>query len=230
MTHDPLHEAKKLLDSTTPEVQRQVLAWLRERYPVHPLENLWRVPAEVILEAISRSTDLSQRGIRGLIAEAYFDQVVATRIVGWHKDTPPGNHPFDCLLRRGEQAVRIQVKSQRRKRGAPMRAHEALRSLSEDKYVVETQKTRAGQDAQGESTRPYRFDEFDVLAVCMEASTSDWTAFRYTVARWLLPASENSFHLLKFQPVPSLPNTDWTDDLSTAIEWFLMGQRKTIEV
>lgn len=228
MATDPIQTAKQILDGASPEVQRSVLTWLRQKHPVHPLEAAWRVPAEVILEAISRSPDLSQRGVRGLIAEAYFDQMVTAGVPGWVKDTPPGNHSFDCRLRRGEQTVRIQVKSQRRKAGRPMTAKEGYSFLSPNKLVVETQKTRAGADESGADTRPYRFGEFDILAVSMEASTGDWTQFRYTVERWLLPRPDNAALLLKFQPVSLAPDADWTDSLLTAIEWFLGGEKKTI--
>lgn len=221
--------AKQIIDAASPEVQRSVLAWLRQKYPIHAMEAAWRVPAEVILEAIARSPDLSQRGVRGLIAEAFFDQVVASGISGWTKDMPSGNHSFDCRLRSGERTVRIQVKSQRRKAGRPMTAKEGYRFLSPDKLVVETQKTRAGEDDSGADTRPYRFDDFDLLAVSMEASTGDWKQFRYTVARWLLPRPENSALLLKFQPVSLVPDADWTDRLPTAIEWLLNGGNKTIQ-
>jgi len=206
-----------------------VLSWLRTRHPIHPLEAEWRVPAEVILEAISRSPDLSKRGVRGLIAEAYFDQMISAGIPGWLKDTPVGNHSFDCQLRRASQTVRIQVKSQRRKSGKPMTAREALRFLSDTKLVVETQKTRAGENNDGADTRPYRFTEFDILAVSMEASTGDWTQFRYTVARWLIPREGDSKVMLKFQPVSLVPDIDWTDRLLVAIDWFLSGETKTIK-
>lgn len=222
-------ELVDLIDAAPPEVQRALLARLRERFPIHPLEELWRVPAEVILEAISRSTDLSQRGVRGLIAEAIFEQHVLPRYSEWRHETPSGNEAYDFLLRRNDERIRVQVKSQRRKLGYPMPAREAYRRFSEGKLVVETQKTRAGTDKVGASTRPYRFGEFDILAVSVEATTGDWTQFRYTVADWLLPRSENDTTLiLKFQPVSLLPDEDWTDDLGTAIRWYLERRKRRI--
>jgi hypothetical protein len=221
-------DAMRILAAATPDEQRAVLAWLRQRHPIHHFESVLRVPAEVILEAIARSPDLSQRGVRGLIAEAYFDQMVTAGVPGWEKDTPPGNHSFDCRLRRGDQTVRIQVKSQRRKAGKPMSAKSGYKFLSPDKVVVETQKTRAGEGEDGADTRPYRFGEFDLLAVSVEASTGDWTQFRYTVERWLLPRPDDANLLLKFQPISLAPDADWTDHLPTAIEWFLSGEQKRI--
>lgn len=228
MPTDPLTEAKQILEAAGQEVQKAVLSWLRNRHPIHPLEAQWGVPAEVILEAIARSPDLSQRGVRGLIAEAYFDQMVSNGISGWVKDTPPGNHAFDCVLRRDDERVRIQVKSQRRLRGLPMTARQAYRSFSSDKFVVETQKTRAGSDGLGADTRPYRFSDFDILAVCMEASTGDWTQFRYVPARWLIPRPNDSNLMMKFQPVSLEENEDWTSRLEVAIERHLSGVVRTI--
>lgn len=109
-----------------------------------------------------------------------------------------------------------------------MTAKEGYRSLSSEKLAVETQKTRAGVNESGGDTRPYRFGEFDILAVNIEASTGDWSQFRYTVGRWLLPRPEASELLLKFQPVSLMPNDDWTDRLDVAVGWFLGGQKKTI--
>ncbi len=226
---DESRELLQLVEAAPPEVQQAVLSRLRELYPIHPLEASWGVSAELILEAISRSSDLSQRGVRGLIAECYFEMRVLPSHPEWIDETPPGNHPFDFLLRRGSDSVRIQVKSQRRLSGRPMTAKEAYRRFSADLLVVETQKTRAGTDDKGASTRPYRFDEFDILAVSMEASTSDWTQFRYTVASWLLPAASDPSHILKFQPVSLESNDDWTDDLNKAIDWFLSGNQRQIK-
>lgn len=40
-------------------------------------------------------------------------------------------------------------------------------------YVVETPRTRGGKDlTSGEDTRPYRYGEFDILAVSMHPSTN----------------------------------------------------------
>ena len=227
-TMDGLRDILRSVEAAPPEVQRAVLVRLRELHPIHPLEQSLGVPAEVILEAIARSPDLSQRGVRGLIAEAYFEQQVLPGHPEWKVVTPPGNHAYDFLLRRGPDAVRIQVKSQRRKSQRPMTADEAYRRFSHNLLVVETQKTRAGRDVEGASTRPYRFGEFDVLVVSMEPSTEDWTQFRYTVARWLLPRSDDPTLMLKFQPVSLHPNDDWTDDLVEAIEWHLGPVQKQI--
>jgi hypothetical protein len=110
-----------------------------------------------------------------------------------------------------------------------MHASEASRRFPSDLYVVETQKTRKGEKRKtGSATRPYRFGEFDVLAVAMYPSTQRWDTFLYTVARWLLPGHADPAEILKFQPVAPEPNDDWTNRFHTAIEWFRSGTMKTI--
>ena len=96
-------------------------------------------------------------------------------------------------------------------------------------YVVETQRTRGGKDATTqEDTRPYRFGEFDILAVSMHPSTNNWADFMYTVADWLVARPENSNLLLKFQPVARTPNDVWTDSFETCVAWFCSKERRKI--
>lgn len=224
-----VEEIVRVLDSLPEQDQRAVLAHLRRRYPVHPLELQWGVPAEVILEAIARSPDLSQRGVRGLIAEAYLETHVLPGLQNWQDITQPGNHAFDFELRGpGAATARIQVKSQRKKNGRPMMANEGYRYLSSEMFVVETQRTRGGRDSSGADTRPYRFGDFDILAVNMEPSTGRWTDFRYTLERWLLPRDDDPGLILKFQPVARDVNSDWTDDLGICLDWFMGGEQKRI--
>jgi hypothetical protein len=228
---DPLENARKMVERLDEQQQRLVLRLLRDRYPIHPLEAEWDVPAEVVLEAIGRAPDLSQRGVRGLIAEAFFKYEVIDRLADWEDDTPEGNHPFDFRIKRHDRQVRIQVKNQRLADGKPMSAYQAYRHLSADKYVAETQRSRRGIDpATGRDTRPYRFGEFDILAVCMKPATGDWSQFRFTLERWLLARPEDASQLLKFQPVSLEPDDDWTDSLEDCITWFHSGVQKRISV
>lgn len=225
-----IEEIKRQIEATSQEERTAIFQWLRGSHSIHPLETEFGAPAEVILEAISRSSDLTKRGIRGIIAEAAFKVNVLGNLTGWREDTPAGDHSYDFLLKRGERTVSIQVKMQRLKAHRPMTANEGYRRLSEDYYVVETQRTRGGKDVStGEDTRPYRFGEFDILAVSMHPSTGKWEDFRYTVGSWLIPHFENEKLLLKFQPVPAGVDADWTDSLETCIKWFLDGTRKTIK-
>jgi hypothetical protein len=222
-------DIKRLLNLCTEEQQREILSFLRRRFTIHPIEAEFNAQAEIILEAISRSSDLTKRGVRGIIAESAFAVDVIGKLQEWRDITPPGDQAFDFLLEDAAGQVRVQVKMQRRKAGRPMRANEASRLLPTEMYVVETQRTRGGIDrATGEQTRPYRFDEFDILAVSMSPSTGDWNSFLYTVSDWLLPWADNPKLLFKYQPVPSRPNDDWTDDFQTCVDWYRSGMKKRI--
>jgi hypothetical protein len=75
---------------------------------------------------------------------------------------------------------------------------------------------------------PYRFGEFDVLAVALHPSTNNWSDFVYTVANWLIPDPKLPHCMLKFQPVSATENDDWTKDFLKCVEWFRSGQKKQI--
>lgn len=230
MTEQSLAQILTLLQTCTRDERHQAYESLRKEFPIHPIEARFNAPAEVILEAIARSPDLTIRGIRGVIADAAFGQYVVPAVAhhGWKDITPLGNHPYDYMLEDVTGPVTVQVKMQRQKDHRPMTAKEGYRYLSVDMYVVETQRTRGGRDlATGENTRPYRFGEFDILAVSMHPSTNDWADFLYTVTAWLLPGG-NANNILKFQPVSKVPNQDWTDDFAEAVRWLRAGTNKRI--
>jgi hypothetical protein len=63
---------RQLLASSSPSDRQEILRELRREFPIHELEAEFNASAEVILEAIARSPDITKRGIRGLIAEACF--------------------------------------------------------------------------------------------------------------------------------------------------------------
>ncbi len=218
----------RILDASPAETRRQVFQRLRGEFPIHPLEAQLGTPAEVVLEAIARAGPLTLRGIRGVLAESAFEIYVVRALAGWSSLAASGDPPYDYLLEDGAGPVKVQVKLQRMKAGRPMTASEGYRRFSPDRLVVETQRTRGGKDSTGADTRPYRFGEFDVLAVATEPSTRQWDSFMYTVADWLIPRSEDPGQLLKFQPVAILPDDDWTDDFETCVGWFRSGVKKTI--
>ena len=110
---------------------------------------------------------------------------------------------------------------------ASARLRERLDFAGEQLYVVEVQRTRSGLE-NGESTRPYRFGEFDILAVNMHPSTGDWKRFLYTVSSWLLPRPEHTNLIQIMQPVPSRPDEYWTDDLCLCLKWFRSGIKKRL--
>jgi hypothetical protein len=222
-------EIKRLLRLCSSAQRQEIFQYLREEFPIHPLEVQLNTEAAIILEAIQRSGGLTLRMIRGVIAEAAFEIEVVEHLAGWRNVTPPGDLPYDFLLEDNQGAVRVQVKLQRSLAHRPMWAREAYRFLPGDMYVVETQRTRRGSDKRtGGSTRPYRFGEFDLLAVAMYPSTHEWNTFMYTVADWLLPGRTEPSEILKFQPVATLPDDDWTSDFHTAVGWLRSRVQKKI--
>lgn len=226
MTTDKLQEILQLLQQASKEDKTRVFDQLRKEFPIHALEKEWNVSAEVILEAIARSPDLTKRGVRGVIAEAVFEKSVVAPLVsrGWRDQTPAGDNPFDFVLVDAAGPIKIQVKMQRLERQIPKQWGHNLQF-----FVVETQKTRSGKNKKGGSTRPYQFGEFDVIAVSLHPSGGDWTKFRYTVANWLLPRPGRKKNLIQvLQPVPVVPNADWFDDFESAVRAFRTDVKKTI--
>ncbi len=226
---DLVMEIQRLLDQCTPEQRRVIFARLRQEFPIHSLEGKLNTQAEIILEAISRAPDITQRGVRGIIAESVFVTEVVEPLVrgGWQDKEVIGEQPYDVLLGDGQGEVRVQVKMQRLTRGQP-----TTRREYPGMYVVETQRTRTGtQRGSGgiqEQTRPYRLGDFDILAVSLHPSTGNWSHFRYTVAEWLLLREDDSRLLRVFQPVSPQPNDDWSDDLLEAVAWFRERRQKRI--
>lgn len=224
-----VEQIKQLLAACTVEQRREIFNYLRAEFQIHAIETLFNAKAEVILEAIARSSDLTQRGIRGVIAEAAFDTYIGGQLHGWMKIPVVGDHPYDFLLQDGIGQVRVQVKMQRLKDHRPMTAQQVYRHLPADMYVVETQRTRGGKNVKThEDTRPYRYGEFDVLAVSMHPSTNDWSSFMYTVADWLIPRLENTNLILKFQPVAPRPDNNWTDDFEICVRRLRSGEKRRI--
>ncbi|MBI5576367.1 MAG: hypothetical protein HY896_08385 [Deltaproteobacteria bacterium] len=220
-------ELLRRLESLDEKERQEVFKHLRMKIRIHVLEDKWNVPAEIILEAIARSQDITQRGIRGVIAELCFLLYVLDGD-GWEDKSPGGDFPYDFLIKDSTGPITIQVKLQRQVKGTPLIARQWRKSLPESLFIVETQKTRSGKNAEGVDTRPYRFGEFDILAVSLHPSTNDWKKFMFTVGRWLIPRKKDPDLINVLQPVSSDPNDDWTDDFATAIEWFRGGELKTI--
>ena len=112
-------EVIELLDACSDDERKEIFQYLRKTIPIHAIEAKLNTQAEIILEAIDRSSDLTMRGIRGIIAEAAFLVQVVTKIEGWEDITPPGNHAYDFLIRDAVGPVKIQVKMQRSERKIP---------------------------------------------------------------------------------------------------------------
>lgn len=236
---------KKLVAECSPDEQKAVRQYLSVVAP-HPLEREWGIDADTILSAILRSSDLTRRGVRGIIAEAVFENSILPPLAGsgWEAATIIGDLSYDVHMKKGELSARIQIKLQRLEKGVPKLyypKHYEQGSL----YVVEVQKTRSGEKTtktalEGSSitleaadtvivqTRPYRFGDFDILAVNMHPSSGDWKNFRYTIASWLLPRSGDKALIEIFQPVAAEPNEVWTDDLATCLDWLENGEQRSV--
>jgi hypothetical protein len=230
---------KDFIDHCSAEERGILYEYLRRRLPRHPLEEQWDIDAETILTAIYRSPDLTQRGVRGILAEAVFERDILPSVEkrGWRvMPVSVSDPPYDFVLESEGQRVTIQVKLQRTEQGQPKRYQP--KRFAEELYVVEVQKTRSGKKRKSksakapssgdESTRPYRFRDFDILAVNMQPATHTWTEFRYTVSRWLIPRATNSRLIEIFQPVSLRPNEVWTDKLDVCLEWFRRGDRRRV--
>lgn len=57
---------KALIESLTPAELQSLTAYLRSKLPKHALEEKWGIDYELILDAIHRSQDIVQRGVRGV--------------------------------------------------------------------------------------------------------------------------------------------------------------------
>jgi hypothetical protein len=227
-----IQEIKRLISLCNPAEREQLFRQLRQEIIIHPLEQELHAKAEIILEAIRRAGGVTLRMLRGVIAEAAFGVEIVEKLKGWRNVAFSGESACDFLLKDRRGVVRVQVKLQRSKKNNPLLATDALRlfrGLPPDMYVVETQKTRAGRKkVTGASTRPYRFGEFDLLAVALYPSTHRWDQFVYTVTDWLMPSPIDPTLIFKYQPVSSTPNQDWTDNFEKAVNWLRSGRKKTI--
>lgn len=207
-----------MLQQMTAAERQAVLRLLRARHDavIHPLEEKWNTTAEAILEAIDQSPDLTQRGIRGVLAEASFrTNVVPQQLPRWEIRPFEGDQAYDLLLADDIGEIRVQVKLQRKENGIPK-----LYRRDPDIFVVETQRTRTGKTANKSQTRPYRVSEFDVLAVSLQPSVGDWTTYIYCNIRDLAVRPYDPTLLQVMQPIPMKGSGTWTRDFEEAVRRF----------
>jgi hypothetical protein len=217
--HGLVERIKKQLDTLGPDETRLLLDHIKSRIGPHPIETEIGAPADLILETLWLSGELTKRMFRGMISEASFSLYVLPKLEGWEALPITGNVPFDFHLRDCQGEIRVQVKLQRSEKSLP--------TVRNGYFDVEMQKTRGGKN-KGEETRPYRFGEFDVLAVSLRPSSGDWGSFLYTVARWLQPNRSVPDQLATHQPVPQTANDEWTNDFLQVVSWLRSGVEKTI--
>jgi hypothetical protein len=211
-------EIERLIDGLTDLERTQLLRLLRDRrgLRIHPLEERWNTTAEAILEAIDQAPDLTQRGVRGVLAEATFRAVVLpSQLRRWKEIPVKGNLSYDLLLSDETGEVRVQVKLQRKELGIPK-----LYRNKPDCFVVETQRTRGGKRADNEASRPYRVDEFDVIAVCLHPATNDWTKFVFCATRDLTVRVSDIRLLEVMQPILMKEPSNWSADFDRAVARF----------
>lgn len=218
---DRLLAIREVLASCSSEEKRELFHELRRQHVIHEFEEVIGAPAEMILEAVHRAPELTRRMLRGVIADAAFSTYVVPAVEpkGWVDVTPEGNFAFDYAMEKGTAQVTIQVKLQRSERGSPLVKAGKRYGVDGDVFVAETQKTRGGTDGDDKQTRPYRYGEFDILAVSMQPSTGKWDQFMYTLGRWLLPGKTDGT-IAVMQPVFMQPNEFYTDDFVTVAQWF----------
>ena len=237
-----LDDVKALLDRMDEQQRRAAFAYLKSLLPLHPVEERLMISAEGMLDALDRAGDFTVRMIRGVFAEAAFATDVLPKISErWRLIPTTGDPPYDFLLTdlpqgvdpesAPESKVRLQVKMQRSEGKEPLHANEVWTTRVRwpaTHYIVELQKSRKGE-RNGVSTRPYRFGEFDVVAVSLGPSRGKWSVFTYTVARWLLPDPEDESHILVYQPVAPEDNDCWTSDFDLVVKWLREGGDRRID-
>lgn len=220
MSETALATIRELLARCSAEDRELLFRELRAVHQIHEFEAIIGAPAEMILEAVHRAPELTRRMLRGVIADAAFRTFVLPTLTpyGWRDATPEGNFAYDYKLADEIGPVTVQVKLQRSERGSPVVRKGKRFGLAPEVFITETQKTRTGTDSGEKLTRPYRYGEFDILAVSMQPSTGAWDRYMYTIGRWLLPGKQEG-EMATLQPVTKEPGEFWTDDFRTAAQW-----------
>lgn len=221
MSEEALKAVRELLALCTHDEREVIFKELRAAHSIHPYEAAVGAPAEMILEAVHRAPELTRRMLRGVIADAAFRTFVVAALAtrGWRDVTPEGNFAYDYRLDDGDGPITVQVKLQRSERGAPVLRDGRRYGFEGAVFMTETQKTRTGTDGEENRTRPYRYGEFDVLAVSMQPSSGRWDSYMYTLGRWLLPG-KTAGEMATLQPVTKTSGELWTDDFEVAARWF----------
>lgn len=221
MSDKAIKAVRELLAQCTPDERAAIFKELRAEHPIHPYEAVVGAPAEMILDAVHRAPELTRRMLRGVIADAAFRTFVVASLAarGWRDVTPEGNFAYDYRVDDGQGPITVQVKLQRSARGAPVVKDGTRYGFDCEIFMTETQKTRTGTDGDEKKTRPYRFGEFDVLAVSMQPSLGKWDSYMYTLGRWLL-AGKTADEVATLQPVTKTAGEFWTDDFEVAARWF----------
>lgn len=218
MNDNPLTAIRMLLETCSAAEREALFQELRAVHQIHEFERVMGAPAEMILEAIHRAPELTRRMLRGVIADAAFAQFIIPTLAqfGWADVTPVGNFAYDYKLQDETGPITVQIKLQRSERGKPVVKDGRRYGFGAEIFTVETQKSRTGTDAEDKKTRPYRYGEFDVLAVSTQPSSGKWDRFLYTVGSWLIQGKGPN-EIATMQPVAITTNEFWTDDFNVVV-------------
>lgn len=174
----------------------------------HELETKLNARATDIMDAILKGFR-AEADVKGKLAEFYLARVLdGLKAQGnidryeWHdKDGKP-----DFEVHVGGKILVVECKNVR----AGAKHGDAVAAK------VELQKTRNGEDAQGQKTRGYTKDHFDLLAACTFNQTGHWN-FRFISSLNLQTRPNDPGILTVMQPVPYLDEGGWTGDLAALI-------------
>jgi hypothetical protein len=76
-----LEDLYAIIDRLESDERVALFRYLRKYIEIHPMEGQLMASAETILDALARSSDLTIRGIKGVIAEASFAAEVIPKLL-----------------------------------------------------------------------------------------------------------------------------------------------------
>ena len=174
----------------------------------HPLEVQWNTSAWDILSAIEHGFR-AQVDVKGKLAEWFLFQRLQTMqgegafqsVIWQDEDGQP-----DFVVSYAGREIKIECKNVRSPKTRPPK----------ESPRVELQKTR--NNKQGEPTRGYKPEEFDVLAACLFNFTGNWEHLFVATSRLTRRPKPLAQFLTIMQPVPLQPEGFWSYDLLNAIK------------
>ena len=212
-----LDEIKSVLDRLSREELMQLAEYLRDKLPRHPIEQEWNIRAEVILDSIQRSQDITKRGVRGIIAECVFERAILPKTDGWVSVSEQGDLPYDFKIRSEKHGdIRIQVKLQRMEKGQPLAANDQKRMFPRECWIVEVQKTRSGEEFIEETTT---IKEMTVGQASTTPDDAEDKAAEKQLKKKTRPYQFGDFDILAVNLQPS--TGDWSKFMYTVASWLL---------
>ena len=97
---------KRLIESLSAEELQALVPYLRSKLPKHALEGKWQIGYDLILDAIFRAQDITQRGVRGVIAEAIFETKIIPTLHGWRSVPIVGDLLMTSCYRESQTSAR----------------------------------------------------------------------------------------------------------------------------